>query len=376
DRRDVEGIWVKAIHDYKGIMGFELTHKYDSVQDMIDAATSELNRFHTWRHNQGKVDRIRTLFAENLDYIEKGSRQLLKAAEVSFPPASAIGTALTYLLRESKRTMGTQACRKQSADYNVIEAFFEDMQSFLERTIIIQSRVTPNQGWERCLMDVFTAFLVMIEIHELSAARSKLITKLERPQDATSLAILGNTEDLSKMNRDLKGNQKLHKQRLGVQTGILKKIMASNIAISDGMHTLLKAMDDARNRVEIEGSLNRAGNDIGRGGIKKQTSISASLIRNALPNVDDGASEYQNAKEGLVNDPCCRWVFSHPAWGPWVQAKQTPRAPLAIMDPAGIGKTRLAVVIYDELVTSHGKDDRTAVTHFYFRQHRPDLSVF
>jgi hypothetical protein len=98
DRRDMGDLWVAALSRYKGIMGFELEQKYKSVQDMIDAGTKEMENFHKWRHNRGKVDRLRTLFTENLDFLEQGSQQLLTAATASFPPAAAIGTALTYLL--------------------------------------------------------------------------------------------------------------------------------------------------------------------------------------------------------------------------------------------------------------------------------------
>jgi hypothetical protein len=54
-----------------------------------------------------------------------------------------------------------QACRKQSADYDVVETFFEDMQSFLKRAAILESRVPRNRGWQNCLMDVFTSLLEM-----------------------------------------------------------------------------------------------------------------------------------------------------------------------------------------------------------------------
>lgn len=103
DCRDVNEIWATAMQRYKGIVGFELERKYNNVQDMVDAGTSDMANFHKWRHNQGKVDRLRTLFSENLDFLEQGTQQLLAAATASFPPAAAIGTALTYLLSVGRR---------------------------------------------------------------------------------------------------------------------------------------------------------------------------------------------------------------------------------------------------------------------------------
>jgi hypothetical protein len=98
DNRDVADLWKKALQQYKGIVGFDLQPKFNNVQAMIEYGTDEMNSFHKFRHNSKKVDKLRSLFAANIDYIEKGAQQLISAAVPAFPPAAAIGTAITYLL--------------------------------------------------------------------------------------------------------------------------------------------------------------------------------------------------------------------------------------------------------------------------------------
>jgi hypothetical protein len=98
DTRDIAELWKDALKSYKGVVGFDLEKKFDNVQGMIDQGTKEMNNFHKFRHNEQKVDKLRSLFAANLDYLDKGAQQLLAAATPSFPPAAAIGTAVTYLL--------------------------------------------------------------------------------------------------------------------------------------------------------------------------------------------------------------------------------------------------------------------------------------
>lgn len=98
DNRDVADLWKQALKQYKGIVGFDLQPKFNNVQAMIDFGTDEMNAFHKFRHNSKKVDKLRSLFAANIDYIEKGAQQLISAAVPAFPPAAAIGTAITYLL--------------------------------------------------------------------------------------------------------------------------------------------------------------------------------------------------------------------------------------------------------------------------------------
>ena len=101
DDRDVADVWKEALKSYKGIVGFDLSPRFDNVQSMVEFGTAEMNKFHSFRHNNKKVDKLRSLFASNIDYLQSGTKLLLDAATPAFPPAAAIGTAMTYLLTAS-----------------------------------------------------------------------------------------------------------------------------------------------------------------------------------------------------------------------------------------------------------------------------------
>lgn len=169
DKRDVSDLWKDALKQYKGIVGFELERKFDNVQGMIDFGGDQMMNFHKFRHDKGKVDKLRSLFAANLDLIEQGSQQLVSAAAPAFPPAAAIGTALTYVLKvghlnELFRCVVAdflQACRQVSADYDVVVVFFDDMNSFLKRITILETRLPRYKAYQNCLMEVFSSFLSM-----------------------------------------------------------------------------------------------------------------------------------------------------------------------------------------------------------------------
>lgn len=152
DTRDVSDLWKDALKAYKGIVGFDLERKFDSVDSLIAFSTDQMNNFHSFRHDKKKVDKLRTLFADNIELIETGAQQLISAATPAFPPAAAIGTALGFLL---------QACRQQRADYDVVTVFFEDMQGFLTRITILETRLPKYKAYQNCLMEVFTSFLTM-----------------------------------------------------------------------------------------------------------------------------------------------------------------------------------------------------------------------
>lgn len=54
-----------------------------------------------------------------------------------------------------------KACKQVSADYDVVTAFFEDMNAFLQRITILESRLPNYPAYRNCLMDVFTSVLEM-----------------------------------------------------------------------------------------------------------------------------------------------------------------------------------------------------------------------
>ena len=43
----------------------------------------------------------------------------------------------------------------------MVVVFFEDMNSFLQRIVILETRLPKYNAYQNCLMDVFTSFLNM-----------------------------------------------------------------------------------------------------------------------------------------------------------------------------------------------------------------------
>ncbi|UKZ68188.1 uncharacterized protein TrAtP1_009223 [Trichoderma atroviride] len=385
DNRDVADLWKDALKQYKGIVGFDLQPKFNNVQAMIDFGTGEMNAFHKFRHNSKKVDKLRTLFSANIDYIEKGAQQLISAATPAFPPAAAIGTAITYLL---------SACKQVSADYDVVVVFFEDMNSFLERVTILETRLPPNRAYQNCLMDVFTAFLTLTgyahkyielgrfkkwitnliggEDGDLGGARKKMDKDLTRLQNATEFAILGNSEELKKMNGELQVNQVEHTRMLEEQKEIMFSISQDTENIRTDVAKLLKAFTEQNAKHDHKGKPSSQ---------EASKPASASRVRNVMPDVEGDGHEYKILKETLVPDTCT-WVFSQPEWEAWIKPDEkdtTVSKPiLALAGPPGTGKSHLAATVYDKLYSLAKEDSsqRTCVAHFYFREQVRDLCWF
>ena len=99
----VADLWKEALKSYKNVLGFDLTMKFANVAAMKTFGVAEMDGFHKFRHNDKKVDQLRTLFSKNIDYLQAGANQLVSAATPAFPPAAAIGTAITFIISVSER---------------------------------------------------------------------------------------------------------------------------------------------------------------------------------------------------------------------------------------------------------------------------------
>ncbi|KAI8247854.1 hypothetical protein K4K53_001386 [Colletotrichum sp. SAR 10_77] len=366
DDRDVKDLWQEALKGYQGIVGFSLERKFDNVQSMLDFGTEQMNKFHKFRHDKGKVDRLRTLLASNLDYVEKGANQIIEAASPAFPPAAAIGTALTYIL---------QACRSVSADYDIVIVFFEDMNSFLQRISILESRLPQKKAYQNCLMEVFTSLLNMCGFahNELGGARALMNKRLGHLQQATEFAILGNSEETLKMTTQLDENQRSHTQMLERFENTMDSINENTENIKNDVAKLLKLFggqteeSQANSDLLDSASSVKSVQDAQESGDK---TLSARAIRYFIPGLGRNIEEESEALRETLLPDFCNWVFSEPSWNDWLAMKDGERPVLAITGQPGIGKSHLALALYDKLEERAREDEtgHTCVVHFYFRE--------
>ncbi|KAF5602224.1 hypothetical protein FPCIR_2009 [Fusarium pseudocircinatum] len=382
DVHAIARLWQEALKGYKGVVGRDLTKGSANTQAMIDQATNDMKKFHKFRHDEKKVDKLRTILIENFQYIEAGTQQITAAASSSFPPAAAIGVALTYFMT---------ACRQVSADYDTVTVFFEDMKSFLQRITILEARLPKSKHYRVCLLDVFASFLVMCgfaqkfvelgrfkkwisnllcgEDSELADARKDMDLKISRLQNATENAILGNTEEQIKMTKELEKNNNYHTKMLQEQLETMKSLKDTTDKISEDISKLLKAVDEQRGKGERERTAALK--------VQENEPLSVTRIRNILPPVHDEGLEYRILKETIVDDTCC-WVFSEPQWRQWYEQAKDGHSILAISGASGLGKSHISATVHDKLTEEVAKDTSktSCVAQFYFREHNPHLSNF
>ncbi|RDW63670.1 hypothetical protein BP6252_11215 [Coleophoma cylindrospora] len=378
DQRDVSDLWNDALKKYRGIVQVDLDKlpvpRFTSTEEMISYGSEQMEGFHRYRHNQQKVDKLRGLFRDSMWYIQKGAEQLAAAATPAFPPAAAISTAFSYMLN---------ACKQVSADYDVVMNFFEDMNSFLQRITILESRLPSYPAYRNCLMDVFTSLLEMCafatryiregrfkkwitnlikgEDSDLGGARKKMDTSIDRLQSATEYAILGNTVEIQKMNAELRENQEA--QTKMIETLLEKQDqMLTADAYFASYSKLLKLIE-----VQKDGDASRSKAKPAKGKV-----ASANRVKNIFAVTTNPMVEHRNIKYSFLNGTCT-WLTGEANWNSWNTQKS---GVLTVSGPPGSGKSCLAAYAYDQLTASAEADANIIVASFYFREANKDFSSF
>lgn len=216
--------------------------------------------------------------------------------------------------------------------------------------------------------------MVRGEDGDLGGARKKMDTSLTRLQAATEYAILGNTEELQRMNADLQKNQEVQIQRMEQQTQMLETVLERQDGVRTDLmsiHKLLVVFNERRQEESAKQSGNKAGN--------RNKPPTSNRVRSMFGDTMNPAHEYQDIKDSLIPETCS-WIFDEPTWAEWVaqeKEKNTPRI-LVLSGPPGAGKSHLAACAHDQLVKLAERDagSNTCVAHFYFREATDGLNAF
>ena len=214
--------------------------------------------------------------------------------------------------------------------------------------------------------------MVRGEDGDLGGARKKMDTSLSRLTSATEYAILGNTEELQRMNSDLQQNQDMQTKMMEDQTRMLENVMQSQDGVRSDLQNIKQLLVMFDERRKEDGSKQK-GTALGQS--KKPPTFNQ--VRSYFEDTLNPAHEYRYVKESYIPETST-WVFDEPLWGNWLAREPGSETSsfLALLGPPGAGKSHLAAVIYDRLVGMAAKDtaNDTCVASFYFRETTKDLN--
>lgn len=398
EETDIGTLWQEALIRYYEECGTDLRAVPPArlnIEHIIAEQDHQLLLFSEYRHNKGKVDKLRSLISKNSEIVVGVATHIANAASAAFPPSSAILTAFNYVMNASKVV---------SEDYDMIVSFFDIMNSFLERVSMLQSRMPSEWQFRRFLVNVFSAMMTLSAIArkcrqkgrlskwakalvdgsdpKLKGAFDSLHMHLERFESVAMLTTLKHTLESSKkldvVGLDVKQIQAGVQQNLAISQqnyllGLESKGHAQDAAYTSHEILTVVTRQDERGAEYTAGlqqvmkTLNKMSKTKGvqdqvvDAGSRK--SIAMKALQTSLDFELDDKVHLAEIETHYVNGTYS-WFLEEEVYTEF-EAGNVPN--LWVSGAAGMGKSTMAYSVVKALQREFIGDATTSVAHYFFR---------
>ncbi|KAI9661209.1 MAG: hypothetical protein M1821_009536 [Bathelium mastoideum] len=419
DASDLANLWEEAIADFKGSTKLDLTQQhFKSMDDAMNNAKQQSEKFSAWRHDKGKVDYVRSLLGNNLNSIQRvvvGAKMAADAAG-AFPPALPATVLMTAF------TVVFQTFKDIKADYDRVSGFYTQMGSFFDEISMVENKSPKLEPFERCIRKVFSAMLTIAGIAADYKAKGRFkkwaknlvdgggdpklagaydtmddaIVKLHQAVGLATLSVLvdvqevttrieGKTDDILVSQQEIKSitvdmNRGMSTVREGQEEALLK-LGGIQRTMTSGFEGFARV--EAQNQ-QLRADLNKMMNlALKQSNSEKQpdskpekSSKGASATGNRRYKIaqvkrhfSDGAearniirAQRKEIAESFV-EGTNKWIFEDDTYKSWKDGEM-PAVWLA--GDAGTGKSFLAHIIASDLERRH--EEHVSVASFFFRE--------
>ena len=160
DATDLGILWTRAVDKYTQKTGQKLAHlRGQSISDVMQTTAVEKKRFESYRHDNGKLDKVRAAFGRHLDGMQKclDGVQTIGEAASAFPPAMPVGIIFAACGHMFQAFAGVQK------DYDQAEAFFDHSRRFFDNLTLLEGKTDPRP-LAKAIVRTFASQLVICGI--------------------------------------------------------------------------------------------------------------------------------------------------------------------------------------------------------------------
>ena len=387
DDTDVGMLWQEALIVYHEECGTDLQAMPLSRRNLTHIKAEQdrqLLLFSGYRHDKGKVDRLRSLISANSDIVLSVASHIATAASSAFPPSSALLTAFNYVMSASKAV---------SEDYDMIVSFFDIMNSFLERISLLESRKPSDRQFNRFLVNVFSAMLTLSAIARKCRMKGRLRKwakalvdgsdpKLKGAFDALHMRLqrFESVVMLTTLKHTLEGGKKL--DAIGdnvkrIQDGVERNITLTEDAATTSHEILTVVTRQEERGVEYTAGLHQVMKTLNKMSRPKDASnqlhvVDAGARKSIAMRILDGAFDYipeerggLAAFESYYIEGTCEWFRAQDVY--MGLERGTVRL-LCVSGPAGMGKSTLAYTVVKSLQEEFIDDTTVSVAYCFFME--------
>ena len=401
---DIALLWRETLEQYYINTKQDLATlpRFTSVSAVMKDGQLQNDAFNEYRHPKTKVNQLRSVLSRNIDLIQVGAQHLAQAAAPAFPPAAAILTAFTYMLKGAKSI---------SEDYDRIISFYDEMNSFLERVSILEHRLPRVKAFRTILMRVFSALMNICGLatkkiskgrfkawfkgmlegpdDDLKGAYGDLEKVLKRLESACGMVVVANTEEIKYDTKNIDGRTQVidtttqnilaETQNIDVRTqnidattqNIYTETQNIGASMTAGFEEVTKQLSKMMLQSQKATSKAPAAADTHKPkdpSAKKQAAFNL-VKKNFAPNGDPSARESREIGFSFVQGSAT-WITEHEMYQSWAEGEGSI---LWLTGAPGIGKTCIAYSVSDALKRSYSDGVRSSVACYYFREEQENL---
>jgi hypothetical protein len=389
---DLAILWRNAFNAYNEKVGDEGkklkldgTELVVSLNGVIGSVESSSKSFRKWRHDGNKLDKVRSIIGENLEYVQAIGDQVIDAATAAFPASGAIWTVVTFAIK---------ACQKMSADYDQLLTLIGESGNFLKTLQIIEENVPNVQRYAEFVTEALTSLMMVFAVQtrfmidgralqfwhslkggdsELSKAYNDVTLAIDRLSRANSFVAVRNTEDIKGLLIQYGKNSDSYYEEM------VKRMDDQGQLITDGFEkqerTVVAGFEQQNvSLTNIQQSIKELQNQLSHQSTPDSTQPTTDLSSRSLTALNkvrqffgksaNPISTFKELKRSFVPGTDS-WFQEDLDYKAWLNG-ETPVLWLA--GEAGVGKSHLAYSAIRTLQERTKSHPRTSVAYFFFQE--------
>lgn len=278
-----------------------------------------------------------------------------------------------------------KASHDVSKDYDKIMAFFDELNSFLERLQVLEQKLPLFSGYRNHLIRAFSAILRICglttkaikegrlksfgktilrggEDDDLASASAALETAMKRLESATGFATLAGIQSIKEDTQKIDDKAE---QQLGLLYGMTESLQSShseNLEWFQDMSAKFDQMLQIQRKTARESDPRSESQNVDPG-LRRRAAFN--IVNRKFPDKNDSTSHRREIQHVLVNGTA-EFILQRPELTAWMDRSPDHQV-LWLTGQAGVGKTCVASLISRRLQLSTASNSNYSVATVFFK---------
>lgn len=235
---DIAVLWGQALDDYTKVSKVDIrkiVSRQGSIEAIVTEQRQQLESFKGFRHDKSDFDKLRHTIATNSAHIQQVAGLVANAAASAFPPSAVILTAFNCVLNASTNV---------SADYDMIQSFFDLMQSFLQRLSLLEGRIPEQRAFQQHVVKVFSSLLKLCALAHSYCVQGRFVKWAKALVDGKDPELKGAFDSLNDNIQQLESAIVIQTLRTAIESNEESKVIKQTVTSIQAQATMIQVSVD------------------------------------------------------------------------------------------------------------------------------------